>query len=399
MKKFLLLLLALFVFVIPSVAYADTDENAYTVYVDGEKQEFTGVVKEGELYFPIKALYTAVGAELSEDAENNKEFYKVADVTVALDKTTMTFEADNDYYFFSPMAIRVNGELYASEDVFGANLTHELLPNNDAMEVYFLNYNNLLEKAATMNSDLKTKIPELYEAIEKTYDTSYGFNMNMNAIVKMHYDNEETAAMMQLRRAVATAYMSGYLDLPKQAMDMNMDMGIDAGMVMKESINGMKFKLVDDMIYVFDPTTESWTSEKLGEEEAFALSAQMMKGGNKVYLWFADDQIKKRVNPNGSVVYSIVLNGEDVKNMVDEILGQGPYDMMIAEMEKTGVNFDIDELELEYMLTDGELSVQHIELTMNVGTPEASAEVIISLDAEYYSYGLEKQVEVPSEMQ
>lgn len=249
-------------------------------------------------------------------------------------------------------------------------------------------------KNVEMEKEFKENHPELYEAFKRTMDTPYGFNMNMNVIATIDFADQEMAQLLGFRRVLAKAYVNGYINLPAEAIEMRMNMDVDAGQVMKESIEGIAFILKNDQMYTFDPTFEKWTVDNIDSSDVFKVTGNPMEQSQLGYFGPIADMMKKRQTVDSSI-YSVNLTGEDIKTMVDEYAGIPIYDDLITEMSASGVTFEIPKVEMIYVIKDGVIRAQHIEMKISVITEEATINMSFALDGEYYSYGLQKEIVTP----
>jgi len=249
-------------------------------------------------------------------------------------------------------------------------------------------------KNEALEKEFAEKHPELYEALKRTVDTPYGFNMNMNVIANIDYPETEEEQILDLRRIVAKMYMNGYINLPAEAMEMKMDIDIDAGEMMQQSFNGLEIIMKDNMMYTFNPMYEMWDSESLDSSDMFDATGNPMTQQSLGMMAPVADLMTKRETTN-STIYSLRMTGEDVQKVIDDYVGMPIYDELITEMEASGVTFDIPKIETDYVIQDGVVRVQHAEISLNVTADGTTVRMVIAIDGEYYSYGLQKEILAP----
>jgi hypothetical protein len=249
-------------------------------------------------------------------------------------------------------------------------------------------------KNEALEKEFAKKHPELYEALKRTIDTPYAFNMNMNLIANIDYPETEEEQILDLRRIVAKMYMNGYINLPEEAMEMKMDIDIDAGEMMQESFNGLKIIMKDNMMYTFNPMYEMWDSESLESSDTFDATGNPMTQQSLGMVAPVADLMTKRETTN-STIYSLRMTGEDVQKVIDDYVGMPIYDELITEMKAAGVTFDIPKIETDYVIQDGLVRVQHAEISLNVTADDTTVKMVIAIDGEYYSYGLQKEILAP----
>lgn len=249
-------------------------------------------------------------------------------------------------------------------------------------------------KNEALEKEFAEKHPELYEALKRTVDTPYGFNMNMNVIANIDYPETEEEQILDLRRIVAKMYMNGYINLPAEAMEMKMDIDIDAGEMMQQSFNGLEIIMKDNMMYTFNPMYEMWDSESLDSSDMFDATGNPMTQQSLGMMAPVADLMTKRETTN-STIYSLRMTGEDVQKVIDDYVGMPIYDELITEMEESGVTFDIPKIETDYVIQDGVVRVQHAEISLNVTADGTTVRMVIAIDGEYYSYGLQKEILAP----
>lgn len=252
----------------------------------------------------------------------------------------------------------------------------------------------LQAKNESVEKEFKENHPELYEAINKTIDTPYGFNMNMNIIAKMDYPELETAPGMQIRRIFGQFIMNGYVNLPEEKMEMKMDIAYDAGELGNETIDGIKLLIDDNTMYMFNPMSDYWDVQDLDDASMFETTGNPMEQNNLAYMAPFADMMERR-ETSDSIIYSAKLTGDDLKTMLDEYAGMPIYDDLIAELSASGFEFEIPKIEMIYVLKDGVIRAQHTELDLKVITNEVTVNLVFAMDGEYYSYGLQKNIVKP----
>lgn len=249
-------------------------------------------------------------------------------------------------------------------------------------------------KNAALEKEFADKHPQLYEAFKRTSDTPYGFNMNVNVTANLDYPITEELNTLDIRRVFGQMYMNGYINLPKKEMEMKMDLSYDAGDAMSQSFKGLKLILKDDMMYMFNPLFSEWETEDLSYTDMFEYTGNPMEQNNLGMFAPIADLMTKRETVD-STIYSLDMSDEDIQKIVDAYVGMPVYDELIAEMEAEGVTFDIPSIEITYVIQNGVIRVQHTEVEMTVVADEMTVKMNIAMDGEYYSYGLQKEIETP----
>lgn len=249
-------------------------------------------------------------------------------------------------------------------------------------------------KNAALEKEFAAKHPDLYEAFKRTSDTPYGFNMNVNVTANLDYPETEEVNTLDIRRIFGQMYMNGYINLPKEEMEMKMDLSYDAGDAMSQSFKGLEVILKDDIMYMFNPLFGEWETEELAYSDMFEYTGNPMEQNNLGMIAPIADLMTKRETVD-STIYSLDMSDEDIKTIVDGYVGMPVYDELLAEMEAEGVTFDIPSIEIDYVIQNGVIRVQHTEVEMTVVADEVTVKMNIALDGEYYSYGLQKEIETP----
>lgn len=393
MRKFLVILVTLLVCLVPSVVFADGNSGDYSVYVDGVRQNFVGVTYGEDVYLPLKATFDLLGAEYSE--ENGQELFEMNGFAVVLNKADKVITTNASYAMYMEGAVISGGKYSGPLSAFQINTNHDLVKNDVKKEIHFLSIEGITEKANAKGATLKTKQPELYAALQKTSKMPFAFNINLNATVQMDYADEQMAAMMQMKRIFVNAQSTGYINIPKEMLEFSANFKMDAGPAMQESLEGYLFRIIGNKFYSFNPEMNQWSVEEMTKDDTVKMSSEFMQADSAPYLWFVTDQLVKKASVDGEINYIVVLTGEDIKNMVDSISADGYYDLLMDEIESSGMGVDIQKVEINCVLIEGNLRQQHIEFTMEVKTDEAVGKIHISVDGEYDSYGLEKELVVP----
>jgi len=283
---------------------------------------------------------------------------------------------------FSSVAFADTTDVVMAETTAGSSIV-------DTMTVELLTAQN-----EAFEKQFAEKQPELYEAFKRNLDTPYGFNLNVNMTANMDYPETEEVDTFNIRRVFAQLYMNGYVNLPKEEMDMKMSISLDAGDMMKQSFDGIILILKDNMMYMFNPMYGEWDVESLTSTDTFEYTGNPMEQNNIGILAPVSDLITKRELSN-STIYSLRMTEEDIKTIVDEYLGMPVYDQLVSEMETAGVAFEIPSIETDYVVQDGVLRVQHSEIEMMITAEGVTVNLNIALDGEYYSYGLQKEIVAP----
>ncbi len=252
----------------------------------------------------------------------------------------------------------------------------------------------LMAKNEELEKQFAEKQPELYEAFKTTLDTPYGFNMNMNIIANMDYPETDEPNTLDIRRMFAQLYMNGYVNLPKEEMEMRMNMSFDAGDVMKQSFDGIELILKDNMMYMFNPMYGEWDAETLTSSDMFEYTGNPMEQNNMGMIAPVADLMTKRELANGTI-YSLRMTEDDIQKIVDEYVGLPVYEQFKTEMASQGVTFEIPSIETDYVVQDGVIRVQHTEIELMVTSEGVTVNLNIALDGEYYSYGLQKEIVTP----
>ncbi|MBN2897344.1 MAG: hypothetical protein JXO44_01110 [Clostridia bacterium] len=241
-----------------------------------------------------------------------------------------------------------------------------------------------------LENDLKEGHPELYEAFSRTLDTPYGFNMNVNLIANV---NETMAEELGVRRIVAQMYANGYINMPAKQAEMKLNMNIDAGAALNESIEGVEVRMIDDLIYSYDPSASYWSEETLDYADLGMMGNPMEQQSIGYMAPFAD-KMTKRETVNG-MVYSLSMTGEDIKDSINETFGESVYDAFMSGVESEGVMFEIPTFKMDYVIKDGVIRAQHTEIELNLVVDGEAINLMMAVDGEYYSYGLQKEVVAP----
>jgi hypothetical protein len=236
--------------------------------------------------------------------------------------------------------------------------------------------------------------PELYQAFKTTSDTPYGFNMNVNLTAFLDYPEVETVNPSNIRKVFGNMYMNGYINLPKEAMEMKMDVSFDAGELMSQSFQGIELILKENMMYMFNPLYGMWETEELTYSDVFEYTGNPMEQNNLGLFGPIADLMSKRDTLDSSI-YSLRMTEEEIKQVVDGYVGMPIYDQLIAEVESQGLSFEVPSIEIDYVVQNGVIRVQHTEINAIIEDDELSVNLNIALDAEYYSYGLQKEIQAP----
>lgn len=277
------------------------------------------------------------------------------------------------------------------EEVAMVNIVEDEKPGMETLtEELFKAKNETLEK------EFEQKYPQLYKAFKETLDRPYAFDMTANVIAHIDYPEGMGEDLLDIRKILGTMSMNGYVNLPKEVIDIKMDADIEAG-IMEESFKGLEFIIKDKMIYTFNPFYEMWSSESLDASElsdlSFLLDGSESSLSGIAIAPLADLMTKKEIT--GGTHYSVRMTGEEVKKVLEDYVGMPIYDEIVKEMDASDMNFDIPKIEIDYVVKDGVIRLQHTELVLNLTIEGATVKIIIAIDGEYYSYGLQKEIETP----
>lgn len=394
MKKIIGLLLVMFLLTLSTIAFAD---EGYTFYVGNTEQSFMGIAQDGEIYFPLKELSEALGAESYKDANINKEFHKIGEEVLVVDLGQETIYLEEYPSLTESSLLEVNGALHVSLDMLEWIDAYYFYQNDQSKTIYCANVEVILKQLEEKSEAFKLQEPALFEAAQKMVEAPYGFNVDWSANVRLKYDDAEMAAMTGLYKVFFGGHAYGYMNLPKEMMEMNLDMKIDAGSFAQEAIEDYQIKLVNKMLYLFDPQSETWSSQSMDESQFEEYDINTLQKGSASYLWIFSDYLEKTETEEGKITYTVKLMKEDIKALIDEYIAPGAYDTMVQEMDSQEFSGSFDGIELTYAIEDGFLRAQHLEVKFSIITPEVTAAVSANLDSIFYSYGLEKDVLKPVE--
>jgi len=352
MKKFYVLLIV-FVCLLSTSAFAESD--IYSVILNGEQQSYTAVMYEGELYFP-KSMLPNDGTVL----------YK-----------------------------EVNGQSMLPQEELIDKAGYFILMDGAKHSVRLFDIKALAAKAKIKELNHRNKLPDLYGALEKTTTMPYSFMMDINGSVGVEYATPQLAEAFKLEHVFFSSMMEGYVNTAKELLEMTISFKLDAGAVMQERLSGLQIKVMDDGVYSFDPRTETWSLQALDDQASYELSAEFMQEDSNLYLWALSDYITETKTLNGQT-YTATLTEKDLASIVDDVAGDGVYDLLMNEVKKLHYDINVTALKLSYVVRNGYLQSQHIEMGLDVMTTGIAAKMMIIMDSTYSDYGVERLMVKPT---
>lgn len=282
---------------------------------------------------------------------------------------------------------------YAPLSYFDENLEGLLMTSIDKKSVAYSSASFLEEKNNERIQSFKTKHVDLYNAMQKTVEQSYEFDVKVSAAANVEYAQAEMAEMVGVDKFFAKGDVKGYVNFADKEFKMNMDMAFDASPVMNETIKGIELLLKDNVLYYFDPSTESWTSEESLDNNDFSSSEVLDEVALGFMSSFADRMVK--TESEDSTVYSLVLDEEALKGLINDYAGGVLYEDILDEAASEDVVLKIPKVEIEYVIKDGVLSAQYAEVALVVITTDVTINAFLSIDGDYINYGQEKEIQLP----
>lgn len=402
MKKLFLVVIAVLLMIVPNIAYAEAEsvtvedarvEKIYKVYIDGVEQPFTGKL-DTYVILPLDATYKALGGQLKSDKTKMIDTYTFENETIKVHLEEL--EIYSSSYFLSD-AIDEAGVLYGDEFAFDTN-NMIMNVNDENQSVHIVTFDGIMERMKAKNAELRAEAPELFAAFSKTTNGGYSFNRNVNATIQVDSDDEEKRAALPFQKIFMNGYMNGYMNIPKNTLQLLLDVRFDmdsAAIEMKD----IDFRVVDDNVYVYDPLEDEWDKASIQDDEFFNMSATFMMDEESVFVGFIKDYMTKKQGADGVTIYTFILDEAAIETIVDDISYKGLYKEFLKELEAEGMNYNLTKAEITFMIKDEKILADHMELIMDVTMDEEMMKFNISLDSEYYSYGLEKEIEVPKEFE
>lgn len=396
LKRLLIIAIALLVFAVPSIVYADV-QMEYDIYIDGTEQAYDAILVDWTLYLPIKKTYEGLGGTLTRSTDGLIETIILADKKMELNSSTKQLKVSGNGETVTIDCFDIDGELFISSYSFQHRMKNIVIPVDDKEQLHILTLEGTEKKLEKRNEAFKVQSPELYAAFEQMILTPYEFNYNVNTNIKMIPATEEAAASLPFRKLFFNVYANGYINIPKDKLDIKMNLKLDTGPTFRKSIEGIKVILIKNMMYLYDPESDDWDSEKIAELDQYKKTKAIFTEGNNASAWLLVDHLTKTVGTDGSTTYKAILKEDEIRVAIDAVTFEGFYQLMMDILEEERTIITIEKIEFLYVVKDGKVTAQHIEADIDMSVEGVAMDLNISGDGEFYSYGLEKDILLPRE--
>jgi len=386
MKKIIVLVIAMLFVLCPNTVYAET--MTYDVYVNHVKQPFTGIMAE-ELLLPVKETYDLLGSKYSYDKKFDADVYKFADYVVEDYIEDRAIYASGAYL---GEVIYVDGIRYGNKDIFDIEgVTIVVDVDNQSVQFFTKGY---LETILIHETDeLKKVSPDLVNAINTLLLSGTEMKFNVNTTFTSIPTDEDVSEKNTYERVFINVDGSGYGELKNQTCDIVFNVKLDKDN-MARRVKGFEMRIVDEMLYVMDPTNKNWVQERF-DEKLGEISALSLTHADTLFIATLREHLNKTVLENGKVNYSVMLDKEILEGFSNESAYGNIVTAIKEEMKNKNKNYDLLDLEISFVLDGDEMDVIHIEMVAKEIKSDGQVKMNIAVDLEFSNQGVEKKIVSP----
>lgn len=387
MKKIIVLVIAVLFVMCPNTVYADS--VPYDVYVNHVKQPFVGLMDE-ELLLPLRETYDLLGGKYSYDKKFKADVYQFSHCKIE------DYMEDNVVYMsgnYLGEVYNIDGLRYGNPDLFDIRGVTVIVDEENHL-VKFLT-KDYLEKILTQEtSKLEETAPDLVESINTLLSSSMSMNFNVNTTLTSIKKEEPVSASNTYKRTLVTVDGQAYAELKDEKCDVTFNVKLEKDRAVR-LVRGFQMRVLDDMLYMMDPTNKKWMQERF-DRELDEISALSLMHENTFFIATLKDYLNKTTLDNGKVNYSFKLNQEALESL-SESSSYGNIMMAIQEEFRSNTSFyDLSALEVSFVLEGKDINIIHVEMLVKAKEERKETEINIAVDLEFFNQGLVQEIESPT---